>query len=66
MAKLNACERSTLAHIRLRNIASKKDDVLKETYHNSVIFFQNNYERKMTQNEKRALFLRIKSSKLKF
>lgn len=63
MAKLNAVERSTKAHIRLRNIASSNNDVLKETYHNSVIFFQNTRKRKMTRNEKRNLFSACKNSR---
>ncbi len=63
MAKLSAYERSNKAHIRLRNIASRNNDVLKETYHNSVIFFQNTRKRKMTRNEKRGLFLTIKKER---
>ena len=56
MKKLKAYERSNRVHIRLRNKASSKDDIVKEAYHNSVIYQQNTSKKKMTKQEKRKLF----------
>ena len=56
MAKLKDYQRSNRVHIRLRNKASRENNIVKEAYHNSVIFQQNKSQTKMSLNEKRSLF----------